>query len=75
MVEEDPLIVLAINAFAGIILQTLFWNKYIGKEVMYMKKPILIPFLIALAFGILIFLLTAPAGLWGFTLERLRNGN
>lgn len=41
-----------LNSIGGMVLQTYFWNKYIGVHTPYKRKSILIPVLIALAISV-----------------------
>ncbi len=41
-----------LNAIGGAVLQTYFWNKYLGMRTIYKRKSILIPVVIALAVAI-----------------------
>jgi hypothetical protein len=45
----DAFIILLVNAIGGGILAQYFWNRYIGKDIPYKKKSILISTLIAIA--------------------------
>ncbi len=40
---------IAANIGGAFILRNLLWNKYIGKDVKYTPKPVLIPALIGIA--------------------------
>jgi len=50
---------IVLSAIGGVILQSYFWNRYIGKDVLYKKKSVLVPFLIAVAIFGGLFLLFA----------------
>ena len=45
-------VVLTLNAFSAVLLKYIFWNPYIGNNIFYHKKSLLIPLLIALAIAI-----------------------
>lgn len=57
-----PLIPIVLSAIGGAVLQSYFWDKYIGKEVAYKKKSVLIPFLIAIVIFGGLFLLAVYGG-------------
>jgi len=52
---------IVLSGIGGVVLQSYFWNKYIGKDVLYEKKSILTPFLIAVAIFGGLFLLAVYA--------------
>lgn len=47
-----------LNAIGGVVLQTYFWNKYIGLRTPYKSKSILIPILIGLAISVPLLILS-----------------
>jgi len=47
-----------LNSIGGAVLQTYFWNKYIGMRTPYRRKSILIPVLIALGISVPLLILS-----------------
>jgi hypothetical protein len=46
-----------LSATGGFILSQHYWNKYLGKETQYVKRPIVIPLLIGISLYAIIFYL------------------
>ncbi|RYG18642.1 MAG: hypothetical protein EOO07_08510 [Chitinophagaceae bacterium] len=49
---------LVLNSIGGAVLQTYFWNKYIGMRTLYRRKSILVPVLIALGISVPLLILS-----------------
>ncbi len=47
-IHNDGLLILGLNAFSAVLLKYIFWNRYIGKDVFYLRKSLWIPLLITL---------------------------
>jgi hypothetical protein len=54
LVPHSSFYVYAINGIGGYVLSTEFWNKYLGRETKYRKKPIWIPLLISIIISVLL---------------------
>lgn len=64
-------LVLGLNALGAVVLQFVFWNRYIGKGVFYHKKSLFIPGLLAFVIFV-IYILTTQTGLWDTFMEGFR---
>jgi hypothetical protein len=59
--SNNILIPFGFNALGGAVLQTFFWNRYIGKDTLYKRKSLLIPTLVAIAICIPLIVLSIYA--------------
>ena len=62
-IEPQGRLIFIFNGFAALILNELFWNKYIGKETQFRRRSIKVPLAIGLTFitAIIIYvLMTTP---------------
>ncbi len=55
--ELHPMMPISLNTIGGFMLQTLFWDRYLDKDVLYKKRSILFPVLIAIGLFMILILL------------------
>ena len=49
--------IIVINGLLGILLTDIFWNRYIGADTEYRKRPITVPLLIGIGISVIMILL------------------